>query len=139
MIRQGTTEHTEYTETHEVSVHGCFDRPTYLLPDRATTAKTLLTQPQCVLCPLWPPLTLYCTVMTLIDWLVILVINGGIVLYGLTRFKKEAKSFDWYLAAKSMPWWAVGMSAFGTAVDSGDYVAIVGGAYDFGLSQLTQW
>ena len=77
--------------------------------------------------------------MALIDWIVILVINGGIVLYGLTRFKKEAKSFDWYLAAKSMPWWAVGMSAFGTAVDSGDYVAIVGGAYDFGLSQLTQW
>jgi SSS family solute:Na+ symporter len=77
--------------------------------------------------------------MALIDWIVILVINGGIVLYGLTRFKKEAKSFDWYLAAKSMPWWAVGMSAFGTAVDSGDYVAIVGGAYDLGLSQLTQW
>ena len=77
--------------------------------------------------------------MALIDWLVIAAINGGIVLYGLTRFRKEAKSFDWYLAAKSMPWWAVGLSAFGTAVDSGDYVAIVGGAYDLGLSQLTQW
>ncbi len=77
--------------------------------------------------------------MSLIDWLVILVINGGIVLYGLTRFGKKQESFDWYLAAKSMPWWAVGLSAFGTAVDSGDYVAIVGGAYDLGLSQLTQW
>ncbi len=77
--------------------------------------------------------------MTLIDWLIVLVINGGIVLYGLTVFKKEQESFDWYLAAKSMPWWAVGLSAFGTAVDSGDYVGIVGGSYNLGLSQLTQW
>ena len=38
-----------------------------------------------------------------------------------------------------MPWWAIGMSAFGTAVDSGDYVAIAGGSYQFGLSQLSQW
>lgn len=77
--------------------------------------------------------------MATIDWLIVLAINGGIVLYGLFHFRKEQKSFDWYLAAKSMPWWAVGLSAFGTAVDSGDYVGIVGGAYDLGLSQLTQW
>ena len=77
--------------------------------------------------------------MTLVDWLMVLVINGGIILYGLTVFKKKQESFDWYLAAKSMPWWAIGLSAFGTAVDSGDYVGIVGGSYNLGLSQLTQW
>jgi len=77
--------------------------------------------------------------MSFIDWLVVLIINGGIVAYGLYAFRDKRASFDWYLAAKSMPWWAIGLSAFGTAVDSGDYVAIAGGAYNLGLSQLSQW
>jgi SSS family solute:Na+ symporter len=77
--------------------------------------------------------------MTPWDWLLVLVINLGIVLYGLVTFKGTRGSFDWYLAAKSLPWWAVGLSAFSTAVDSGDYVAIAGGSYRFGLSQLSQW
>ena len=38
-----------------------------------------------------------------------------------------------------MPWWVIGLSAFGTAIDSGDYVGIVGGSYKIGLSQLAQW
>ena len=74
--------------------------------------------------------------MTIIDWLLVLVINGGIVLYGIIVFRGQRESFDWYLAAKSIPWW-IGLSAFSTAVDSGDYVAIVGGAYTLGLSQLS--
>lgn len=77
--------------------------------------------------------------MTLIDWLLVLAINGGIVVYGLFSFRGQTGSFDWYMAAKSMPWWVIGLSAFGTAIDSGDYVAIVGGAYELGLSQLSQW
>ena len=77
--------------------------------------------------------------MTLVDWLLVLVVNLGIVLYGLITFKGIKQSFDWYLAAKSLPWWAVGLSAFSTAVDSGDYVAITGGAYRFGISQISQW
>ncbi len=77
--------------------------------------------------------------MTIIDWLLLLTINGGIVVYGLIAFRQKRESFDWYLAAKSMPWWVVGLSAFGTAVDSGDYVAIVGASYKMGLSQLSQW
>ena len=77
--------------------------------------------------------------MNALDWSIVLIINGGIVLYGLIVFREQGESFDWYLAAKSMPWWVIGLSAFGTAVDSGDYVAVVGGAYEFGLSQLSQW
>jgi len=77
--------------------------------------------------------------VTLIDWLLLLTINGGIVAYGLVAFGQKRESFDWYLAAKSMPWWVVGLSAFGTAVDSGDYVAIAGASYKLGFSQLSQW
>lgn len=77
--------------------------------------------------------------MTPLDWAIVLVLNGGIVAYSLIAFRNKGESFDWYLAAKSMPWWAIGLSAFGTAVDSGDYVGIVGGSYQLGLSQLAQW
>ena len=77
--------------------------------------------------------------MTSLDWAVVLVLNGGIVAYSLIAFRNKGESFDWYLAAKSMPWWVIGLSAFGTAVDSGDYVGIVGGSYQLGLSQLAQW
>ena len=57
----------------------------------------------------------------------VLVLNGGIVAYSLIAFRNKGESFDCYLAAKSMPWWVIGLSAFGTAVDSGDYVGIGGG------------
>ena len=77
--------------------------------------------------------------MTTLDWAVVVVLNGGIVAYSLIAFRNKGESFDWYLAAKSMPWWVIGLSAFGTAVDSGDYVGIVGGSYNLGLSQLAQW
>ena len=77
--------------------------------------------------------------MTNLDWIIVFCINGGIVLYSLFAHRGNRDSFDWYLAAKSMPWWIIGLSAFGTAIDSGDYVGIVGGAYKLGLSQLTQW
>ena len=77
--------------------------------------------------------------MTTIDWLLVLVINGWIVLYGIFAFRRHDESFDWFLAAKSMPWWVIGLSAFVTAIDRGDFVAIVGGSYELGLSQLSQW
>ena len=69
----------------------------------------------------------------------VLVLNGGIVAYSLIAFRNKGESFDCYLAAKSMPWWVIGRSAFGTAVDSGDYVGRGGSSYEMGLSQLPQW
>ncbi len=77
--------------------------------------------------------------MTGLDWMLVLAINGGIVLWGL-RFAGGAKTaYDWLLAARGLPWWVVGLSLFATAVDSSDYVAIVGGAYDFGLQNVAAW
>ncbi len=77
--------------------------------------------------------------MTPLDWLIVILLNGAIVVYGLYISRGATKTFDWFLAAKGLPWWIVGLSMFATAVDSGDYVAIVGGAYTFGLSNLTTW
>lgn len=77
--------------------------------------------------------------MTFIDWLLVVVINLGIVVYGIAIARGMRRTYDWFLAAKGLPWWAIGLSAFGTAVDTGDYVAIAGGAYRWGISQLTTW
>lgn len=72
--------------------------------------------------------------MTPLDWLIVIVANGAIVGYGLYLARGTTTSYEWFLAAKGLPWWIVGLSMFATAVDSGDYVAVVGGAYTFGLS-----
>jgi solute:Na+ symporter, SSS family len=77
--------------------------------------------------------------MTALDWILVVGINLAIVLYGVFFVKGKGSSFDWFLASQSLPWWAVGLSAFGTAVDIGDYTAVAGGSYRFGLSQLAQW
>lgn len=77
--------------------------------------------------------------MTGLDWFIVIIINGSIVLWGLVLARGTQRSVDWFLAARGLPWWIVGLSMFATAVDSGDYVAVVGGAYNYGLSNLTAW
>jgi solute:Na+ symporter, SSS family len=77
--------------------------------------------------------------MTALDWALVIGINLAIVLYGVFFVKGRGSSFDWFLASQSLPWWAIGLSAFGTAVDIGDYTAVAGGSYRFGVSQLAQW
>ncbi len=77
--------------------------------------------------------------MTLFDWLIVVLSNGAIVVYGLLISRGTTRASDWFLAARGLPWWIVGLSLFATAVDSGDYVAVVGGAYHFGLANLTAW
>ena len=68
--------------------------------------------------------------MYTLDWFLVIAINGSIILVGLWLARNTNNSVDWFLAAKGLPWWMVGLSMFATAVDSGDYVAVAGGAYD---------
>ena len=77
--------------------------------------------------------------MTSLDWFLVLAINGSIILVGLWLARGTRNSVDWFLAAKGLPWWMVGLSMFATAVDSGDYVAVAGGAYDQGMAYISAW
>ncbi len=77
--------------------------------------------------------------MTLLDWFIIAAINGAIIAYGLVRARQTVRSVDWFLAARSLPWWIVGLSMFATALDAGDYVALAGRAYSGGLVHITGW
>ena len=77
--------------------------------------------------------------MTLLDWALVFLLNGAIIAWGFYLARGPQTSYDWFLAARGLPWWVVGMSLFATAVDSGDYVAVVGGAYGFGLQNVAAW
>lgn len=77
--------------------------------------------------------------MSTLDWFLVIAINGSIILVGLWLARNTNNSVDWFLAAKGLPWWMVGLSMFATAVDSGDYVAVAGGAYDQGLAFISAW
>lgn len=77
--------------------------------------------------------------MGFIDWGLVIVINVAIAGYGLVLARGTATTRDWFLAARGLPWWVVGLSAFATAVDTGDYVVVAGGSYSFGMTNLTTW
>ncbi len=78
--------------------------------------------------------------MSGIDWILVGLINGAIILYALTRTKPAQSSSDWFLGGRSVPWWVVGLSAFATAIDSSDIVADAGGVYSLGISYfVTNW
>ena len=77
--------------------------------------------------------------MAWIDWTLVIVINVSIAGYGLMLARGTGTTKDWFLAARGLPWWVVGLSAFATAADSGDYVVVAGSSYIFGISPLTQW
>ncbi|MHC4404374.1 MAG: sodium:solute symporter family transporter [Planctomycetota bacterium] len=73
------------------------------------------------------------------QWCIVLAINLAIILYGVWKSKETASSVQWFLAAKGLPWWMVGLSMFATAVDSGDYVAAAGQAYRDGMPYISAW
>jgi SSS family solute:Na+ symporter len=78
--------------------------------------------------------------MTLLDWTLVLLLNGVIIAYGLVRSRETKSSADWFLAGRTLPWWTVGLSLYATAIDSSDLVADTGGTYMLGMNVfVTNW
>jgi len=77
--------------------------------------------------------------LTASGWILVIGINGAIILFGLWKARDTHDSVNWFLAARGLPWWMVGLSMFATAVDSGDYVAVAGAAYDRGMPYISTW
>ncbi len=78
--------------------------------------------------------------MSAIDWALVGLINAAIIIHALTRTKQAKTTNDWFLGGRTIPWWAVGLSAFATAIDSSDIVADSGGVYSLGISYfVTNW
>ena len=78
--------------------------------------------------------------MNLIDWLIVILLNGSIIVYGIRLSRGVESSADWFLAGRTLPWWLVGISMYATAIDASDLVADSGGTYTLGLSYfVTNW
>ena len=72
--------------------------------------------------------------MTPIDWGIVILFNGVIVVYGFIRSRQTQTSSDWFLGGRRMPRWIVGMSLWATAIDSSDLVADSGFTYETGIT-----
>src|SRR4051812_19641518 len=71
--------------------------------------------------------------MHLIDWLIVVAYIVWIVGDGLRRSKGTDKVEGYFLANRSLPWWAVGLSVMATQMSAVTLVGTTGQAYSTGL------
>jgi SSS family solute:Na+ symporter len=67
------------------------------------------------------------------DWLVVVAYIGWVVIDGLRRSKGTDKVDGYFLANRSLPWWAVGLSVMATQMSAVTIVGTTGQAYLTGL------
>src|SRR6266446_8916474 len=71
--------------------------------------------------------------MRAVDWAVVVVYITWIVYDGLRRSKGTDKVDGYFLANRSLPWWAVGLSVMATQMSAVTIVGTTGQAYLTGL------
>ncbi len=71
--------------------------------------------------------------MRAFDWLVVVAYIGWIVIDGLRRSKGTDKVDGYFLANRSLPWWAVGLSVMATQMSAVTIVSTTGLGYLTGL------
>jgi SSS family solute:Na+ symporter len=71
--------------------------------------------------------------MRLLDWLVVLAYLVWVVHDGLKRTKDADKVEGYFLANRSLPWWAVGLSVMATQLSAITLVGTTGQAYADGM------
>ncbi len=71
--------------------------------------------------------------MHLLDWIVVVVYLFWIVYDGLRRSRGTDKVDGYFLANRSLPWWAVGLSVMATQMSAVTIVGTTGQAYATGL------
>src|SRR5882724_2621468 len=67
------------------------------------------------------------------DWIVVVAYIGWIIVDGLRRSKGTDKVDGYFLANRSLPWWAVGLSVMATQMSAVTLVGTTGQAYATGL------
>jgi SSS family solute:Na+ symporter len=71
--------------------------------------------------------------MSTVDWVVLVVYLTWMVWDGLRRSKNTDKVEGYFLASRSLPWWAVGLSVMATQMSAITIVGTTGQAYATGL------
>lgn len=75
--------------------------------------------------------------MTALDWLIVLLLNGGVMAFGFWLARGTKTSSDWFLSRRTLAWWAIGLSIFATNVDNADLVSMTGKTYTEGMHYVT--
>lgn len=73
--------------------------------------------------------------LTGFDIAIFLASIAGVLAIGLWAGRKEEDTQDFYLAGKSVPWWGVAGSIFGTNVSAEHLVGMLGIGYSIGFAQ----
>jgi SSS family solute:Na+ symporter len=71
--------------------------------------------------------------MTLTDWLVIVIVLGGIILYGLYKSRTTRNLEGYFLSNRSLPWYMVLLSIMGTQASAITFLSGPGQAYADGM------
>jgi len=75
------------------------------------------------------------SVFTTIDLIIFFVALIGVMAVGLIAGRKEETSEDYFLAGRSIPWWGVAGSIFGSNVSANHMVGMMGIGFSIGFAQ----
>ena len=75
--------------------------------------------------------------MTAVDWAIVLILNGGVIAYGIWLARGIKTSGEWFLGKRALAWWVVGLSMLATNVDNADLVSLTGTTYKEGMHIIT--
>ncbi|MCB1123840.1 MAG: sodium/solute symporter, partial [Verrucomicrobiae bacterium] len=65
----------------------------------------------------------------MLNWVTLLVYLGALVVVGVYCARSTRSSEDFYLGGRSIPWWAAGISIFGTTLSAITYLALPARVY----------
>src|SRR3990167_8328292 len=71
--------------------------------------------------------------MRTLDWVVVVAYLAWMITAGLRRSHRTAELEGYFLASRSLPWWAVGLSIMATQMSAVTLVGTTGQAYATGL------
>ncbi|MDR4504130.1 MAG: sodium/solute symporter [Candidatus Scalindua sp.] len=76
--------------------------------------------------------------ISLLDWLVILLYAGIVITFGYFAGKKESTTDDYFLGSRKMPWFSVMISIYATSLSALTFIGVPGAAFggDFVYLQL---
>ncbi len=72
--------------------------------------------------------------LAIIDYAILAVYLIGTVALGVTIGRRVKTGKDYFLAGRSLPWWAIGMSLVATDIGGTDIIGVGGAAYSHGLA-----
>lgn len=70
----------------------------------------------------------------LLDWLVVAIYAGGLLIFGLVLSRRHFRSVDYFLASRSSRWPVIGLALLASNMSATALVGLAGGAYAVGIS-----